>query len=383
MPLLGILIALGAAAIGVGAQADAKETNERAQRIADEAESLYNSSRHSLELAQVKTEESLLKLGNEKKDVLATSVNQFLTVYDSIKNIELSESVGLDEIKSLTLEKQDALQLREMTNIYQSTFSSGASGAATGAVIALAASGSLPIVTGALSVAGTALTVGEIGMAAELAGSALSFGAAMTPLAAIAAPAVLFSGISASMKADENLEKAETMYAEAESASEQMKISEVLCVAIAERAEMFTSLLDNLNPLFSSCTAILDGVTRKKKGTFKNKIVDAKTFTEDELKLVAVTRSLAGAVKTIIDTPILTNDGDLSTNSEVIYDDMSKRLTAFTKAVNEVKNVNYDAKVISASEFDKKQKGEMLSGVIVLILFTFVLLLLLLSFTAY
>ena len=353
MPLPAILAglaAVGAAAIGIGAQADAKETNERAQRIAEEAKSLYNSSKHSLEVAQGQTEKSLLKLGNAKKQVLETSVNQFLSAYERIKNIELSESVGLDEIKNFTLEKQDALQLREMSDIYQSTFSSGAAGAATGAVIALAASGSLPVVTGTLSVAGTALAAGEIGMAAGLAGSALSFGAAMTPLAAIAAPAMLFSGISASMKADENLEKAQTMYTEAEAASERMKTSEVLCGAIADRADMFDNLLHDLNGLFSYCTAMLDGVTKKKMGLLKNKAVDARTFTEDELKLVGVTRALAGAVKAVIDTPILTSEGAVSNESEVIYEDTVKRLPAFTEAVNEVKAIDYSSKPIVAKE---------------------------------
>lgn len=365
MPLPFILagFALGAAAIGIGAQSDAKEKNERAQSIANDAQCLYNRSKRSLKIAQGKTERSLLKLGNAKKKVLETSINQFLIAYDRIKNIEMSESVGLDEIKNFSLEKQDAIQLREMSDIYQATFSSGAAGVATGAVIALAASGSLPVVTGTLSVAGSALAAGEIGMAAGLAGSALSFGAAMTPLAAIAAPALLFSGISASMKADENLEKARTMYAEAEAASEEMKTSKVLCKAIADRADMYDNLLDELNGMFACCTEMLDGVTRKKMGVFKNKTVDAKTFTEEELKLVAVTRSLAGAVKAVIDTPILTAEGVVSSESEVVYEDTTKRLPAFVEAVEEVKTANYSAKPMVATS-PKAKQSETTGGVV-------------------
>ena len=352
MPLPLIIAGLAAAAIGIGAQADAKETNERAQQRANEAQSLYNASKQSLEQAQSITEKSLVALGTSKKKVLETSVNQFLTAYERIKNIELSESVGLNEIQKFTIDKQDALQLQEMSDIYESTFSSGVAGAATGAVVALAASGSLPIVTGLLSTAGSALAIGEIGMAAGIAGSALSFGAAMTPLSAIAAPVLLFSGISASMKADENLEKANTMYAEAESASEQMKTSEVLCKAIADRADMFDGLLGDLNVMFAQCTALLDGVTKKK---MKNNVVDARTFTEDELKLVAVTRSLAGAVKAVIDTPILTADGAISTESQTVYEDTRNKLPAFTEAVNEVKNSNIKAKPVKITSTNLNQ----------------------------
>lgn len=357
IPFLLAGLGLGAAVLGVGGHLSAKETNERAQQITEDAQRRYNNAKRLLENAKVKTEKSLLQLGYSKKKVLETSVNQFLVSYERIKNIELSESIGLDEIKNFTLEKQDALQLREMSDIYQSTFSSGAAGAATGAVIALAASGSLPVVTGMLSTAGTALMAGEIGMAAGMAGSALSLGAAMTPLAAIAAPVVLFSGISASIKADENLEKANTMYAEAEAASEQMKTSEVLCVAIADRADMFNNLLYDLDAMFSQCTALLDGVTRKKMGFFKNKTVDAKNFSEDELRLVAVTRALAGAVKAVIDTPILTAEGTVSNDSQNIYDETTKKIPAFSESFNDIKSCEYNAKPIAATTKEKKKAG--------------------------
>lgn len=354
--LLGVFAA-GATALGFGAQLEAKEINEKAQKVADDAQILYDDAKMSLEIAQGQTEKSLLKLGTSKKRVLETSIDQFLTVYDRIKNIELSESLGLDEIKHFTLEKQDVLELREMSNIYQSTFSSGAAGAATGAVISLAASGSLPVMTGALSVAGSALAAGEIGMAAGLAGSALGFGAAMTPLAAIAAPAVLFSGISANMKAEENLEKARTMQAEAEAAAEKMKTSELLCVAIADRADMFDNLLLELNTVFSNCTALLDAVTKKKIGFFRNKTVDANTFTENELELVAVTRSLAGAVKSVIDTPILTNKGTVSSKSQEVYEETKKKLPLFIEKVDEVKRANQDVKAVFISSEEIHVEG--------------------------
>lgn len=342
MPIPSILAGLavaGTAVVGIGAQVDAKDTNERAQALINDAQNLYRDARYSLEVAQEKTEQALLNLGNAKKKVLETSISQFLIAYDRIKNVEVSESVGLNEIKKFTLEKQDAIQLQEMSNMYQSTFSSGVAGAATGAVIALAVSGSLPIVTGTLSIAGSALAAGEIGVAAGMAGTALSFGAAMTPLAAIAAPAVLFSGISASIKADENLEKAKVMYAETEAVVEKMRISEVLCFAIADRADMYDNLLDELNGMFSYCTGMLGGITQRRTGIFKNKMVDARKFTEAELKVVAITRSLAGAVKAVIDTPILTVDGAVSFESEAVYEDAIKRLPTFIEAVDEVKKM--------------------------------------------
>lgn len=349
MPIPFLLAGLGVAAgvIGAGGHLSAKETNERAQRVSQDAQELYNNAKHSLEVAQNKTEKALVKLGYAKKKVLDTSMNQFLTTYDKVKHIQVKESVGINEISKFTIDQQGAIQIREMTNIYSSSFASSATGVAAGAAVALAASGALPIVTGELAFAGSALAAGEIGMAAGFAGSALSFGAAMTPLAAVAAPVILFTGISASMKADENLEKANTMYAEAEAASEKMKISETLCGAISERTEMFDDLLGDLNKMFAECSGLLAGVVRQKERRIFKKKLTSKDFTEEELKLIAVTRALAGAVKSVIDTPILSKDGNISYEAEDIYDQTVEKLPDFSQAVQEVKTLNYDVKPVA------------------------------------
>ncbi len=350
MPIPFLLAGLGVAAgvIGAGGHLSAKETNERAQRLSEEAQDLYNSAKYSLEVAQDKTEKALVKLGYAKKNVLDTSMKQFLINFDKIKHIKGKGSIGINEISKFTIDQQGAIQLREMTDIYSSSFASGATGVAAGAAIALAASGALPIITGELALAGSALAAGEIGMAAGFAGSALSFGAAMTPLAAVAAPVILFTGISASMKADENLEKANAMYAEAEAASEKMKISETLCGAISERAEMFDDLLSNLNKMFAECSGLLAGVIRKKEGRVFKKKLTSEDFTEEDLKLIAVTRALAGAVKSVIDTPILSEDGNVSYEAEEMYDQTVEKLPDFSQIVDEVKSIDYNVKPVVA-----------------------------------
>lgn len=348
--LLGAL-AVGAGVIGAGGHMVAKDTNERAQRVSEDAQDLYNSAKRSLEQAQNTTEKALLKLGYEKKNVLDSSMRVFLNSYEKVKNIELKESTGLNEISNFAIDQQGAIQLREMTDIYSSTIKSGATGAAAGAVVALAASGSLTVVTSGLATAGSALLAGEVGAAAGIAGSALSFGAAMTPLAAVAAPVVLFTGISASMKADENLEKANAMYAEA--ASEKMKVSETLCGAISKRSDMFDELLVDLNSMFSECARMMAGVIRKKEGRIFKKKLTSSDFTEDELKLMAVTRSLAGAIKSVIDTPILSKDGSIAYEAEQTYDQTVERLPDFNEAVEEVKCIDYDAKPIDATVVSK------------------------------
>ena len=342
MPIPIIAAALASSLGGVVAHRKAKGKNEKAHTISEEAQKMYNESKELLEAAQKRTEKSLLALGYLKKDVLDTSVSQFLTAYERVKDIELRESRGLDEMSKLTLDSQAVIELREMTDIYKSAFSSGATGVAAGAVVALATTGTLP----ALSAAGTFLMAGEIGAAAGIAGSALSTAAAATPLAAIAAPVILFTGISSNIKAGENLEKANAMYAEAKKAAEKMKISEVLCDAITQKADLYEKLLSELNTMFSKCTALLDGVTAKKQGVLKNKKLTQEDLTEEELNLIAVTRALAGAVKTVIDTPILGEDGEITEKSEKVYNDSIKLIPEFSEQVKCIEETKFIAKPV-------------------------------------
>lgn len=349
-----LIIAGAAGLLGLGGHLSAKETNEMAQRVSQEAQSMYYSAKVALETEKKITEQALLKLGSSKKRIMDSSIDRFLKAYDRIKDVQLSDSVGLNELSRFSIDKQDTIELQKMSDIYSSSISSGAAGAAAGAVIALAASGSLPIVTGTLSIAGSALAMGEIGMAAELAGSALSFGAVMTPLSAIAAPVVLFTGISASMKADENLEKANVMRAEAEEACEKMAVAQNLCIAIKDRSNMYDKLLYDLDSMYGTCTVLLDQVTRKKVKKAHRKTLTSADFTAEELKLIAVTRALTAAVKAVIDTPILSENGNISSKSQSVYNSTMKALPSFSSQVDEVKSYNYHTSILPSCSLAAK-----------------------------
>ena len=334
--------AVAAGVLGIGGHISAKETNERAESISRDAKRMYDDAKESLETAQENTEGALLKLGYSKKDILASSMKKFVQNYAKVQEVSVRRSIGLNELSNFTIDKQEVLQMQKMSDIYSDTLASGATGAAAGAIVALAASGELVVVTDCLGIAGTALAAGELSAAAGIAGSALSFGAAMTPLGAIAAPVLLFTGISASMKADENLEKAQTMHAQAEEAVEKMKVSETLCVAIADRAEMFDEVLSNLNVLFAECTEKLDQLIRKKERRLHHKKLTSADFSENDLRLLAVTGALAGAVKSVIDTPILTKEGTISKESQETYDAVALGLPEFEQEVSAVRNLEYD-----------------------------------------
>ena len=318
----------GALLAGHKIKKSAREKNEKAQELMTEAQSMYNVAKNSFERTQKNTEKALESLGKKKQVILDTSISDFLLVYDRIKDIKLKESTGLNEVSNLVIDDHGVLELRELSSLYsaKSIAGSTAAGVATGAAVALAASGYLSVVGGALQIAGTAATLGEFGLAASAASSALSIGAAgisVTPLGLIAAPVVVFAALSSNKKAQENLENAEAAFYEAESAVENMKNTQVMLNAVAKRSKMLEDLLEQLNPLFVQCTKLLDKVTEKKSRIIGDRAIAADDLTQEEMNLAAVTRSLAGAVKAIIDVPILSSDGSMNSKAETVYNNVS------------------------------------------------------------
>ena len=181
------------------------------------------------------------------------------------------------------------------------------------------------------------LSIGEVGTAASIAGSAV--GAAFAPLAAVAAPVVLFTGFTASMKADENLEKAQVMMSQAGEAVDKMETSRILCESITEKAKMFNGLINQLNEMFDECSRMMEQMVDRRESErrkYKNKKLQSKDFTKDEKRLMAVTGALAKAMKAAIDTPMLKNDGSsgLTDEAESGFEDMKAQLPAFKEKVS-------------------------------------------------
>ncbi len=333
MPVPWLVIGAGAALLGASQHSKAKKKNEEAQSYLQRAEKKYNRAKESLESAQHETESSLLALGTSKREVLQTSVRRFLRSWEKVKDINLKDSPGLNEISRFAITPMGALELAEMSDIYQDKYSGAAKGVVTGGLISLAVSGSLPAVTGALASAGGALLAGNVAGAAGFAGSALALGAAVTPLAAIAAPVMLFTGFSANAKADENLSEARRTYSEAKRAVAKMETQETLCRAISERAEMFSALLSDVNAIFSPVAKTMERIVSSKKTSFWSDKINAEDLTEDECGVIAAARALACAVKSILDTPILLGNGSINPGAEAECEDIRAAIPAYTEGV--------------------------------------------------
>ncbi len=339
--MIPVIIKIGAVALGglftlagAGGHITAKETNDLANSVINEARKKYDDARARFEKAQKHTENTLAKLGVTKKSVLESSMASFLNMYEKIKHVEIKKMPEGLKLSGLMIEQKDVVEIRELTGLYSGSLGNAVVGVATGTLAALAVSGNLALVTNGLALAGSALAIGELEAAAGIAGSTVALGAALTPVIALLPPTFFLTAFSANDKAEENLETAKAKEGEVDVAVEKIKAAETICGFISDRAELYDKTLNKLNGLFDICLDKLEIIINDKISDGKKNELSAEDFTVEELKLIGTTRAIAGAIKTIIDTPIINKEGELTAESEKSIKVVEHNINSFRELVN-------------------------------------------------
>ncbi len=318
MPLPLLFIGLGAAtaATGIGTTIKAGIDNSHAKELNRRSQNKIEQESWPLERARKKCGKALEHLGKEKIFIASNSIKEFMDSFEKIKNIELSSSAELNE--RIHIDIASLHDLRKMESIASSLAGGVATGAASGALVAFGAynaaatfaSASTGTAIASLSGAvahnatlaffgGGSLAVGGLGMA----GGTVVLGGL------VAGPALLVMGMITGAKASKNLDNAYANAAEAETICEQLYMARIQSNAIRERAYMFYILLARLDtyfvPLIHQMETVIDT-----EGT------DYSRFSPDGKHTVSAAASIAATIKAVLDTPILTEDGSLTAESE-------------------------------------------------------------------
>lgn len=317
LPLIP-LIAVGAAGLfGAGKTVKAVMDNSEAKDVNSRANSIVSSAKKHITECKEASGASLEALGREKVFVLDNGIKNFLDEFGKIKNVDFTGTPGLEELSKFRIDRQELQGLREMSSFASSIAGGTVTGAGAGALVAFGAySGAMAF--GAASTgtaiatlsgaAATNATLAFLGGGSLAAGGLGMAGGAMVLGGLVAAPALAVLGLFMGSSASKNLDNAYSNLSEAKKFREEMNTASSLCNGIRRRAYMFERLLIRLDGMLYSAN---DGMRQ----AISNHGTDYRDFNTGEKKTVAVAASLAKAVKTILDTPILTEDGNLTPES--------------------------------------------------------------------
>ena len=326
LPLIPIAIAMGASALlGAGKTAKAVISSKEADKLNDAASYIINNSKDSLELAKEQCSNALEYLGYKKLYILNDSVSKFIASFEKLKNVNFQSSVGMNELNKFIADEAKFKEIKEISILASSIIQGVGGGAVAGAAIAFGAYGAV----GAFGAASTGTAIATLSGAvatnatlAFLGGAAGGLGVAggMAVLGGmVAAPALLVIGLVSDSKASAKLDTAKANLAEAKTIAEGLKNMEIMTYAISRRAQMFNRLLMKLDSYLTPLVYEMENIIASKGEDFSK-------FDENEQEAIAKAVSLVKSVKTVLDTPIIDDNGGVTEQSLGIVKSLNSQL---------------------------------------------------------
>ena len=321
IPLIFIGIAAVTGATGIGKTVKASFDQYKSKKLNANSEERMEYASGRLNEMRSQCGEALADLGQEKVFVLNNSVKHFLDSISRLKNVDFTNSIGLEELQRLHIDKKDFEELAHLTSLAGSLVGGTIAGAAGGALVAFGAYSA----AGALATASTGTAIASLSGAAATNATLAFFGGGSLAAGGlgvaggsailgglVAGPALLVMGAIVEAKAGKNLEKAKTNAAEIAELCEQYENGALQCIAIRRRTNIYYSLLARLDASLTPAVFELDEVIEKHG-------VDYAQYAMEDKRIIASAASLAVTVKSLLDTPILTPDGFLTEESEKVY----------------------------------------------------------------
>ena len=328
LPLLFIGIAAVTGATGVGTTVKAGIDQHNAKKLNLNSEERLAQAGERLNVLRKQCGESLESLGSEKVAVINGSLKDFVDTFSNIKNVDFTESIGLEEIKKFHIDQKTFDDMAEINGLVKTMTIGAMSGITGGALTAFGAysaaatfaTASTGTAIGTLSgAAATNATLAFFGGGSIASGGLGIAGGTMVLGGLVAGPALLVMGIISGAKAGKSLENALANSAEVDVTCEQLEIANYQCIAIRRRTYMFYSLLARLD-------SFLLPLVFEMKDVVKNEGYDYSVYSPESKKIVARAASVAVTVKRVIDTPILSEDGKLIDESEKTYNEISENV---------------------------------------------------------
>lgn len=328
LPVVFIVPAAATGIIGVGKTVKGFIDSKEASDLTVDANSRVDEVKSHLERSRQLCADALANYGEEKLFILNNSIARFIDSFEKIKNLELADSLGLDELRRLHVDKESMAELKEMCQFAVAVAGGMTAGVAGGALTAFGAysaamtfgAASTGTAISALSgAAATNATLAFFGGGSLAAGGLGMAGGAVVLGGLVAGPALLVMGLITGKKAEEKLETAKANVAQANEICEELLNAAFQCDAIRRRVSMLYVFLARFDARFVPLVFKLEKVLEREG-------FDYSRYSQDAKSVVLRVATLAGTVKSVLDTPILTEEGALTEESASLVESLGVRL---------------------------------------------------------
>lgn len=275
----------------------------------------------------------LQNLDRRKFEFLQRRSNDFVLNFEKIKNIDLKNSQGIDELKNFNPTSESFKQLKEASFEAKKVAINGLAAIGSGALLAygtysvvMSGLGGLIVTAttgtalGTLSgVAATNATLAWLGGGALAAGGLGVTGGMVVLGGIVAGPALAIGGAIFASQAKSALNDAYGNYDKAKAFKKQARNIGIALKAIFTRANQLTELLKKLDVFFAYQVGVLRDIIDSKGVNWQ----DYSTTEQEEIYKCV---QLAQAIKVILDSPLLKQEGQLDEATEYVLENGNKYL---------------------------------------------------------
>ncbi|MDD6668334.1 MAG: hypothetical protein PUE54_01585 [Bacteroidales bacterium] len=317
LPLIFIVIAAATGLTGVGKTVKAVADTHDANKTNEKANDIVNCAKNRLNIARKECGNDLKKLGKTKVNILNSSINNFVRSFGTLKNVNFQGSTGLDEMGRICIDSKEFEELKGLGDFATSIAGGIAAGAMGGALTAFgaysaagtfAAASTGTAISTLSGAAATNATLAFFGGGSLAAGGLGVAGGTLILGSLVAGPALAIMGFIVDAKASAAKEEAYSNLAKARKISAELGAASDMCYAISKKCNMFVDLLKKLDCYFKPLIIKLNEAIAE-HGTNYDK------FNQEQKQATAAAASLAKAIKTVLDTPILDLEGNITYES--------------------------------------------------------------------
>ena len=330
LPLIPIILggaSLVAAALGIKKSVDAKSDFDSAKQWDKKTQMLYDKANNELKSAHDNAKQAMKSLGESKFKIYENSIIPFVECFSKIKNIDFDDSRLLDANKLHQITTDEISELRQIAIEMKDVIGGGIAALGSGGLAGLAAYGSVSVLGAASTgtaistlsgVAATNATLAWLGGGSLAAGGLGMAGGTVVLGGIVAGPVLAVGGMMLASKAEEAKHDAYANYGKAQIAAEQMKTATIATNAIQYRFEEINAVLTALNDRFTPF------LTSLKKLVLSND--NYSTYSEINKKGVFIAASTAKTIKSIMEAPLIDENGALTPDSHKVIELAEKTL---------------------------------------------------------
>ena len=313
LPIIFGAAAVSAGAFGLKEGLEAQSRNSSAEEIQLQARAALETAELELKDARQTTTTTLESLGGLKLCVWHAHLGRFASLYGRLKSVEISDRAELGDKDRLRFGGRELLEIRDLSLKAGEVIVEGASAAGAGALAGIAGYGGAAI----FGTASTGTAIGSLTGAAatnatlawfgggSLAAGGMGMAGGMAVLGGIVAgPVLAVGGMAMAAKAKKSLAEAQIYEAEAEKAIAEIESALSVLRAIDKTAALFDKVISRLSESMLLALNELETIILEAGANYN-------LYNAAQKQKVYFAVQLAGVLKQLLETPILTPEGTL------------------------------------------------------------------------